>query len=138
MPRKNLILLALAFLAPLTAAKSLDQLMPSDIQRRTGVVNLTKKQKEALAHWLSENLPEDEQAPSRTAERLTLSENLHGGKIIRLSDGSTWEVNPRDVSRAQVWLFPFPIRIEKNDSSTYPYRLVNANTNKYIRVRKVP
>ncbi len=70
-------------------------------------------------------------------EALTVDENLHSGKVLVLSDGSTWEVAPQDLGTSQTWLFPSPLKIEKSGDATYPYRITNAQAGTSILVRPI-
>lgn len=112
--------------------------MPIDIQKYTGVYYLTDEQKEYLADWLQENMnqPSASSSTSYAQKELYLSENIEGGKFLRLSDNSVWEVDPIDLSRSKIWLFPFPVRLRKNGRQDFPYTLTNMNTGSKVDVRK--
>lgn len=66
---------------------------------------------------------------------ITIEENLHGGKVLILSDGSSWEIAPQDLNISQLWILPVPLKIEKSNNSTYPYRIINMNSNSAILAR---
>ncbi|CCB89652.1 MAG: hypothetical protein KDK61_02380 [Simkania sp.] len=66
---------------------------------------------------------------------LTLDENRYNGKILKLSDGTLWLVAPQDVQTTQIWIFPFPLKIEKSDHPAYPYYLVNLRSGTKVLVR---
>jgi hypothetical protein len=68
---------------------------------------------------------------------LTLDENRYNGKILKLSDGTLWLVAPQDVQTTQIWIFPFPLKIEKSDNHAYPYYLVNLRSGTKVLVRPV-
>lgn len=70
-------------------------------------------------------------------QEITIEENLHGGKVLVLSDGSTWEVAPQDLKTSGTWIFPVPLKIEKSNNQAYPHRLVNTNSNTSILARKI-
>lgn len=68
---------------------------------------------------------------------LAVEENLHGGKVLILSDGSTWEVAPQDVKTAQTWILGPPLKIEKSTNKFYPYRFINTNSKSSILARRI-
>ena len=71
------------------------------------------------------------------ASDLTLEENLHNGRIIKLSDGSSWEVAPQDLHISEIWVLPITIEVEKSDHPVYPYYLVNKTSGTRVLVRTV-
>ncbi|WP_194848045.1 hypothetical protein [Candidatus Neptunochlamydia vexilliferae] len=71
------------------------------------------------------------------AESLTVDENLHNGKVLILSDGSTWEVAPQDLPTSQTWIFPSPLKVEKNGTAAFPYRITSLQTGSSILVRPI-
>ncbi|MCB1107239.1 MAG: hypothetical protein KDK76_04000 [Chlamydiia bacterium] len=68
---------------------------------------------------------------------LSVTENLHDGKILILSDGSTWEVAPQSLSVSQTWIFPAPLNISKSTNTYYPYEITNIQTSSSILVRPI-
>ena len=66
---------------------------------------------------------------------LVIEENLHGGKILKLSNGTIWEVAPQDVKITEIWIFPFPLELKKSTNSAYPYYLINKNSKTKVLVR---
>ncbi|MCB1110233.1 MAG: hypothetical protein KDK64_04575 [Chlamydiia bacterium] len=84
------------------------------------------KLEEVIAH---ENMQQGQQ--------LTIDENLHGGKILVLSDGSTWEVAPQSLPISQSWIFPSPLKVEKSKNPAYPYKIIIIQTNTSILVRQI-
>ncbi len=70
-------------------------------------------------------------------EPLTINENLHGGRVLRLNDNSMWEVAPKDVNYTQLWVTPFEVRVTHTGNSDYPYTLTNETSNTSVRVRHV-
>ena len=68
-------------------------------------------------------------------QELTIEENRHGGKVLILSNKTMWEVAPQDVVITEIWIFPFPLEIQKSDNKTYPYYIVNKNSQTKILVR---
>ncbi|QVL58213.1 MAG: hypothetical protein KFB93_03795 [Simkaniaceae bacterium] len=70
-------------------------------------------------------------------QEITIEENLHGGKVLVLNDGSTWEIAPQDLNTSQSWIFPSPLKIEKSSNSSYPYRIINTNSNSSVLARPI-
>ena len=68
---------------------------------------------------------------------LTVDENLHSGKILVLSDGSSWEVAPQSLEYSANWIFPTPLKVEKSGDSAYPYKITSIQVNQTILVRPI-
>lgn len=68
---------------------------------------------------------------------LTVDENLHSGKILVLSDGSTWEVAPQSLKVSENWILPSPLKVEKSGNKTYPYKIIIIQTNESVLVRPI-
>lgn len=120
----------------------LNEVMPKEVQKKTGVADLSYKQRLALESWLNEtfvlkNPPEKKKA----TEYLYLSQNINNGKILELNDGSRWEVAPDDVERSSYWIVPFPLYFTQNkdtaDNQMYPLKIVNQNTGIGVKVRQL-
>ncbi len=116
----------------LYGAQDLDKVMPTHIQKQTGVDQLTPKQKKALSNWLHNNMP-----VTQESKYVSLSENIQNGKILKLSDGTYWEVAPTDQNISSAWLFPFPVEIVPSKLPGFPYKLINKNTGSSIFVQKL-
>ena len=69
---------------------------------------------------------------------LTIQENLHGGKLLVLSDNSRWEVAPQDLHISETWIIPVPLKIEKSNNPSYPYQITNLNSRSTILARSLP
>jgi len=122
----------------LCGSAKLDKYMPLYVQKYSGVYNLSDDQKEYLADWLAEHMGQQQQTTaSDDRKELYMSENIEGGKFVRLSDNTLWEVDPIDLSRSKIWLFPFPVRIRKNGRQDFPYTITNMNTGSKVDVRQV-
>ncbi len=125
---------------PMNATILLNDVMNKDLQKRTGVADLSYKQRLALEQWLNDTfvLKNDNEEKSEKKE-IYLSQNINGGQQLELSDGSRWEVAPADVSRASFWLIPFPLKIVQNedpkDNAQYPSVIINQNTGVGVKVR---
>jgi len=77
------------------------------------------------------------QEDTRNHPDLTVDLNLHNGKVLVLSDGTSWEVAPQDLTTSQSWILPSPLLIEKSNNTYYPYKLINKATNSCVLVRPI-
>ncbi|MBP9842204.1 MAG: hypothetical protein KBC64_07265 [Simkaniaceae bacterium] len=136
------VLLLLSATTALCAA-NLNDLMPADVQKTTGVNRLSEKEKAALAEWLSTQMNGSQSGGNVTPEPESveryLSENIQGGRVLRLSDNTMWEVSPDDITISRIWLFPFPVKIEVDEvtNPAYPYKFTNLRTGTTIHVKKL-
>ena len=77
-----------------------------------------------------------------------ISQILGSGRVIRLSDGSTYEIDPADRARGVTWMQkdkhynparkPTVIVINSHDGSLYPIILQNSLTGESIRAKAPP
>jgi hypothetical protein len=120
----------------------LNDSMPKDVQKKTGVADLNYQQRLALEKWLNDtfvlkNPPEKQKGNAN----LYLSQNIDNGKVLELSDGSRWEVAPDDVESAAFWITPFSLYFTPNtntaDNGTYPVKIVNENTGIGVKVKQL-
>lgn len=75
---------------------------------------------------------------TQVPQELTVQENLHGGKVLLLSDGTKWEVAPQNLDISSTWIFPVPMKVEKTGSGNYPYRIININSQSSVLARLLP
>ena len=68
---------------------------------------------------------------------LTVEENLHEGKILVLSDGSTWEIAPQSLKTSQSWIIPSALKVEKINHPAYSYRIISIQTGSYVLARPI-
>lgn len=116
---------------------NLDSLMTKDEKKETGYNSLTAKQKKTLNAWISQHFSLIEQDEEK--EEISLSVNLQSGSQLILSNGSKWEVDPKDRKLSSLWLTPFPIKIVPSSSSEYPFLLVNLyDTNEKVQAKRLP
>lgn len=114
----------------------LDEIMSKEDQKKTGVIDLKPNQKIALENWLNKNCQCAGQAKNEKPEALFLAINVEGGKKIQLSDGSLWEIDPRDYSVSATWLSPMPIKLAPSYNRNFPTLLVNKNTGVSVKARR--
>ncbi len=115
----------------------LEDVMDLSEQRKTGVYNLNHTQKQELEHWLNDKFAlKVTKVEDTTQTGLTFELVLSGGSLVKLSDGSVWEISPSDVNKTSVWLIPFPIEIKSGNDPDYPFLLINENTGDSVRARR--
>jgi len=66
---------------------------------------------------------------------LTIEENINSGRMLKLSNGTIWEIAPQDTSITEIWIFPFPLEIKKSQNSTYPYYIINKRSKTKVLAR---
>jgi hypothetical protein len=122
----------------LLAAQVIDYDMNRQQQKETGVYKLTTKQKQALQEWIDAHYAKrEEPLPIRgSSTNAVLSENLYNGHYIRLSDRSTWEINPEDTPLTQGWITPAEIIVSQSGDPNYPYKLTNSLTGSSVKAKK--
>ncbi|MEN9343612.1 MAG: hypothetical protein RLZZ453_399 [Chlamydiota bacterium] len=114
----------------------LDDVMPKEIQIKTGVYNLNTAQKEALESWLNQTFVL-KTTPSQTTHPLSVLINIDNGQRLQLSDNSIWQIAPSDVKTAALWITPVPITIKNSSDPNYPYLLVNTLSNHSVKAKKL-
>ena len=121
-------------------AATFDDMTPQDIQQ-TGISKLSKNEKIALQAWIDKNYTKKGGAQgTKTSKKQAgpiLQDNLKNGHLIRLSDGSMWEINPIDTPITQGWVTAVEIKVESTSGdATYPYKLTNSLTGSSVRAKK--
>jgi len=122
--------LLVLFLFSSSLIASLEEYMSPSDQAKMGINKLNVREREALEKWLEEHCGE-----KKESKTLFLSENIGGGFQIKLTDGSLWEVSPKDRNRSALWITPIQIEVQPNSDPDYPYKLVNVNTKSSLAVR---
>lgn len=138
---KKVFLLAIVCIIPGFAQIHLEDMMSDDEKIQTGVATLTANEKMALELWINKNFVPRGNAPApapKSEENLYLSENIEGGKKLRLSDGSTYEISPDDVQLTNFWITPFPIKILPSQDPNYPILIINTNTGTAVKAKLLP
>jgi hypothetical protein len=62
---------------------------------------------------------------------------LDDGNLIKLEDGSLWQVSPLDVIDSALWLPISDITIIEGNDPSYPYKLVNTDDNEIVNARLI-
>lgn len=131
-----IVSLILAF-SSLTSTQPIDQEMSPKEKKQTGLHKLTEKEKTQLQEWIDNHYAKRETPLETPAEEHgMLSENLHSGSYIRLSTGTLWKINPKDVPITQGWITPVDIRIAQSGDAEYPYKLTNTLTGSSVKAQK--
>lgn len=73
--------------------------------------------------------------PKITGKELSVTEVVHGGVFLELSDNSIWRVKPSDIKIASSWIVAMNIVVEKGEDVEYPYKLTNTLSKKSIKVK---
>ncbi|MCB1084495.1 MAG: hypothetical protein KDK60_00150 [Chlamydiia bacterium] len=81
---------------------------------------------------ISEVIAQESQA---LPQEITVEENLHSGKILILSNGSSWMVAPSSLNVSQTWITPSGLKIEPSGNAYYPYSIINLQTKASVLVR---
>lgn len=119
---------------------SIDTIMPQNVQKETGVNELTPKQQTALALWLEDHIDKTTTAKINKST-LTISQNIDNGTYLILSDGSMWQIDPTTKNVSSVWLLPFPIKLRRSSVKAYPTQIIDKNSGVYVnalRIEKMP
>lgn len=117
------------------ALAAFDANMSAEEMKQTGVEKLSSSEKQALGAWIDKNYTK--KSPAGKAKPV-LQENLQGGRLIRLSDNSLWEINPVDTPITQGWITPVEIKVAQSNSGAYPYELTNTLTGSTVKARPAP
>ena len=138
--RSFFMLFTLIAVAPIFSKQLLlDEVMNKEDQKKSGVAYLTPNQRSVLESWINKNCNCVTNNPTQDKDptNLSLSINIENGKKIQLSDGSLWEIDPKDYANSQTWLSPFPIKIVPSNDRDFPSLLVNKNTGNSIKAKKI-
>jgi len=104
-------------------------------------VNLTLKQKQALASWIDLNyMPMStlQQAPPVAQDNsLSLTVNAQNGQQLILSDYTRWQVHPQDVTTSSAWIAAVPLTVKAGTDPMYPYVLTNTTTGQSVRAKQI-
>lgn len=79
----------------------------------------------------------DAQTAAPPKPEIYLSENIKGGTQLRFSDGSLYEVAPKDRDMAQLWITPFSASFEPSSDPAYPIKITNAITGSSVNAKKI-
>ena len=117
----------------------LNEVMTRDVQRTTGVANLSMAQKTVLENWLNQTFVLKTAAETTPAPaQVYLSINIDNGHKILLSDNSLWEISPDDVSTAATWLSPVVMQIKPSNNPDYPSLITDTASGTSVKARQIP
>ncbi len=136
------LFMTLLFSFPLNALILLNDVMNKEMRKQTGIADLTYQQRLMIEKWLNDTfILKDVKEKKTDQQEIYLSQNIDGGQLLELSDGSRWEVSPHDLHRTATWLIPFPLKIifndDPQDAVLYPHVIINQNTGIGVKVRMI-
>lgn len=120
----------------IAAAITFDASMMSDEEmEQTGIAKLTIQERMALQDWIEEHHSKKVVAQNKKSGPI-LQEIIKGGRYIRLSDNSLWEIAVSDTPITQGWITPTEIKVAPSNDPEYPYTLTNSLTGSTVKARK--
>lgn len=128
--------LAILAASSFVAASTFDTEMTAQEKKQTGLTRLSDKEKTALQNWIENHYQKRIEPIGGTQEEGTLEENLKSGSFIRLSNGTLWNIHPKDTPITQGWITPVEITVTQTGNADYPYKLTNTLTGSSVRARK--
>ena len=129
--------LAILAASTIISSQAFEADMTPQEKKQTGVQKLSEKEKAALQNWIDNNYQKRVEPIGGTQEEGTLQENLKNGNYIRLSNGSLWNIHPKDTPITQGWITPVEITVTSSGNADYPFKLTNTLTGSSVRARKV-
>ncbi len=116
---------------------SLDQVMTTDEQEKTGVSKLSAKERAALEEWLTRfTVTIATEVAKKSAgsgksvvysgfgQKHWVREKIENGAFIKLEDGSLWQISPIDKINTMLWLPTDNVVVIESGNPQYPYKLV--------------
>ena len=70
-------------------------------------------------------------------KKLSIVEVIGQGQFIVLSDDTTWQVKPSDITKVWSWLSKTDLKIETNKDPIYQNVLIDISSGEKIEIRKV-
>ncbi len=67
----------------------------------------------------------------------TIDSVLDDGNLIKLNDGSLWQVSPYDTADSGVWTSATEITVIDGNDPNYPYKLVNTDDNEKVNAKLI-
>jgi TPR repeat protein len=67
----------------------------------------------------------------------TIDSVLDDGNLIKLNDGSLWQVSPYDAADSGVWTSATEITVIDGNDPNYPYKLVNTDDNETVNAKLI-
>ena len=113
----------------------IEDVMTKEEQKKTGISKLNSEQKKELEAWLTQKFVL--RTTTLPVSGVYLSENLDNGAHLRMSDGSLYEVAPENRNISSAWLLPFPLKVEMTQDLTYPYLLIDPNSDERVRAKQI-
>lgn len=70
-------------------------------------------------------------------EDFYLALNIQGGSRLQFSDGSSYEVAPKDRIYSSAWLSPFPVQMSESYNLDYPVIITNLQTTTSVLAKPI-
>lgn len=118
-------------------AEAFDIQIESSDRKLTGLYKLTEKEKLALSRWIENHYVLREQ-PLHTPlnqPRPHVAQIQNMGRHLILSDGSRWDIDPKDAPIALGWFNPEPLILEELPSGKV--KITHSLTGSSIQGNKV-
>ena len=64
-----------------------------------------------------------------------VSQVMDRGRVVKLEDGSLWEVAPLDRLDSALWLPVTDITVTDGDDLLYPYKLINTDDHEVVNAK---
>ncbi len=119
----------------LAAAIAFDTNMSEEEMQETGITKLTIQERAALQEWIEDHHSKKLVTQNKKTGPI-IQEILKGGRYVRLSDNSLWEIDTPDRPITQSWITPSEIKVAPSNDPDYPNTLTNTLTGSTVKARK--
>lgn len=119
-----------------TSVPALSDMMPIEVQKKTGVIRLKQHERKELAKWLHEKCFSSSSKGEASEKYLKVSLNINGGQKLQLTDNSVWDIKPSDVKISSTWLSDITVKIYPSGDEEFPYLIVNTTTKRSVKAKK--
>jgi hypothetical protein len=119
----------------LAAAIAFDSNMSEEEMRETGISKLTIQERAALQEWIEDHHSKKMVTQNKKTGPI-IQEVLKGGRYVRLSDNSLWEIDTPDRPITQSWITPTEIKVATSNNPDFPNTLTNTLTGSTVKARK--
>ena len=113
---------------------SLAQAMTAQEAVATGVAAMNKQQRQAMEQWFTIAVDHTVQETlkasgvyDKVASNRKLVECTQSAEVIRLDDGSLWQVAPNDRAQLGAWKATDAIQVSEPDKGEFPYQITDGN-----------
>lgn len=110
---------------------SLDKIMTKEEQQQTGLSKLSPKERAALEEWLTRfainfamEMTKKSSVYPGVGQKHWVREKIDNGALIKLEDGSLWQISPFDRINTMLWLPIDDVIVIESKNPHYPYMLI--------------